>query len=185
MAKTDNASVPAPGPPSLPALPLVPFEEYMLLDDRPAYPMNFFLRLRFAGCLVPERFDDACRQAVARHPLLAARITRRKRRWYLVHRCPPVAVLARTGYAVGQQHLRASVEEGDLTEVQLWRVPRTLGNRLKRPSTGSPARRVARMAALRRAFPPTNVRCVGLDGAVTAGVCCSAGSVSKYSTGVG
>ncbi len=82
MAMTDNARVPVPEVPSLSALPLAPFEEYMWLDDRPAYPMNFFLRLRFAGGLAPELFDNACRQAVARHPLLAARLTRRKRRWY-------------------------------------------------------------------------------------------------------
>ena len=33
------------------ALPLTAFEEYMLRDDRPNYPMNIIARLRFAGQL--------------------------------------------------------------------------------------------------------------------------------------
>jgi hypothetical protein len=67
---------------AVPALPLVPFEEYMLLDDRPAYPMNFFLRLRFDGLLDRQLFCEACCAAVARHPLLSARIVREKRCWH-------------------------------------------------------------------------------------------------------
>jgi NRPS condensation-like uncharacterized protein len=53
-------------------LPLSPFEQYMLIDDRPAYPMTFWIRLNFAGRLHQEHFLDALRQALARHPLLFA-----------------------------------------------------------------------------------------------------------------
>lgn len=53
-------------------LPLAPFEEYMLLEDQPASPMNFHLRLRFQGHLQPEQFQSAAIVAAARHPLLGA-----------------------------------------------------------------------------------------------------------------
>ena len=31
------------------SLPLTAFEEYMLRDDRPSHPMNFFIRLHSRG----------------------------------------------------------------------------------------------------------------------------------------
>ena len=34
-------------------LPLSVYEEFMLADDRPAYPMNFFCRLRWLGQIRP------------------------------------------------------------------------------------------------------------------------------------
>lgn len=60
-------------------LPLVPFEEYMLRDDRADYPMTIFMRLQFSGCLVPAALDEAVETATARHPLLRAQI--RATRW--------------------------------------------------------------------------------------------------------
>ena len=62
-------------------LPLVPFEEYMLLDDRPAYPMDFFFRLRFSGRFDRSTLDSAFDVATARHPLLAAMVRRGGRRF--------------------------------------------------------------------------------------------------------
>ncbi len=53
-------------------LPLVPFEQLMLVDDRPAYPMNFFIRLRFTGRLEREVLSAALRAVLPRHPLLNA-----------------------------------------------------------------------------------------------------------------
>lgn len=53
-------------------LPLVPFEEYMLLDDQPAHPMNFHLRLGFRGSLDPAILMAAAERTVRRHPLLTA-----------------------------------------------------------------------------------------------------------------
>jgi len=60
-------------------LPLVPFEAYMLQDDRPAYPMNFFMRLRFSGRFDRPALESALATAVARHPLLSARVQQRRR----------------------------------------------------------------------------------------------------------
>ncbi|MEE8451461.1 MAG: condensation domain-containing protein [Thermoguttaceae bacterium] len=57
-------------------LPLVPFEQYMLADDGPAYPMNGVFRLRFSGRFDRPALLSAVRAAVARHPLLSARIER-------------------------------------------------------------------------------------------------------------
>lgn len=73
-------------------LALVPFESYMLADDRPAYPMNFFFRLGFAGVLREDRFNDAWRAAVARHPLLGAVVERRRGGlfWTLTDQSPVV-----------------------------------------------------------------------------------------------
>ncbi|NOY42968.1 MAG: hypothetical protein GXP26_14175 [Planctomycetes bacterium] len=56
---------------SLP-LPLVPFEDYMLFDDRPTHPMSFFLRLRLSGSCDAAALDIALRRALERHPLLSA-----------------------------------------------------------------------------------------------------------------
>ena len=62
-------------------LPLVPFEEYMLSDDRPAYPMDFFCRLRFSGQFDRSALGSAFDVAVERHPLLAAMVRRGGRRF--------------------------------------------------------------------------------------------------------
>ena len=38
------------------SLPLTPFEHYMLADDRPEYPMSYFLRLTFSGTFVNQQW---------------------------------------------------------------------------------------------------------------------------------
>ena len=53
-----------------PSLPLTAFEEYMLRDDRPAHPMDFFIRLRFTGRLDRSAVAAAWHRALMRHPLL-------------------------------------------------------------------------------------------------------------------
>lgn len=52
------------------SFPLAVFEEYMLLDDRASYPMEFFCLLRFRGTMDDDRFVQAVRRVVARHPLM-------------------------------------------------------------------------------------------------------------------
>jgi len=61
-------------------LPLVPFEEYMLLDDRPSHPMHFFFRLRFTGRFDSASLEQALEITLRRHPLLTAIIERRGKR---------------------------------------------------------------------------------------------------------
>jgi hypothetical protein len=71
-------------------LPLVPFESYMLADDRRAYPMTGIVRLRFAGQFARTALDEAMAAAVPRHPLLAAVARRSGRGWIWVSAdCPP------------------------------------------------------------------------------------------------
>jgi len=53
-------------------LPLTPFEEYMLADDRPRWPMTFFLRLELRGRYDPMILTSALTAALVRHPLLAS-----------------------------------------------------------------------------------------------------------------
>ena len=59
-----------------PPLKLTPFEEYMLCDDRPDYPMTGFFRLQFSGKLNSRAMDSAIQTATARHPLLRSRVCR-------------------------------------------------------------------------------------------------------------
>lgn len=57
-------------------LPLVAFEQYMVTDDRPDYPTNFFLRLDFSGRFDRPAFGAAVDAALRRHPLLRACVRR-------------------------------------------------------------------------------------------------------------
>lgn len=60
-------------------LPLVAFERYMLADDRLHEPMAFQIRLVWQGTLDPQQLRTALAEAVARHPLLGARLSGRSR----------------------------------------------------------------------------------------------------------
>ncbi len=56
--------------------PLTALEEYMLCDDRPAYPMTGVIRLRFSGFLNRAAWEAAVSTVVQRHVLLRATISR-------------------------------------------------------------------------------------------------------------
>jgi len=55
-------------------LPLVPFERYMLADDRLEYPMTIPVILEFTGELRQPAFVAALRDTLAQHPLLRAHL---------------------------------------------------------------------------------------------------------------
>jgi hypothetical protein len=57
-------------------LPLVPFEQYMLDDDRPGYPMTIVLELEFQGVLRRREFEEAIEVARSRHPILRSHVRR-------------------------------------------------------------------------------------------------------------
>jgi hypothetical protein len=59
--------------------PLLPFEQYMLDDDRPNAPMTFTVVWRLAGHVDAERMRAAVENASRSHPLLGCRI--RRGRW--------------------------------------------------------------------------------------------------------
>lgn len=59
-------------------LRLTPFEQLMLADDRPAYPMTFFIEIAVSGNLKRTEFESAFQSSLNRHPLLIAVI---KRSW--------------------------------------------------------------------------------------------------------
>ena len=76
---------------SLFPLPLAAFEEYMFRDDGPGYPMHIIARLRFAGQLDRADATRAFEQAVARHPLLRAKIQKTatgRLQWIAAGGCP-------------------------------------------------------------------------------------------------
>ncbi|MFN9719713.1 MAG: hypothetical protein ACK58L_13520 [Planctomycetota bacterium] len=76
----EAAAVPA----GLFPLPLTAFEQYMLIDDNPNYPITFFLQFRLKGQLNLEAMMEAYQDAVQRHPLLCCRVERRWGRYYWV-----------------------------------------------------------------------------------------------------
>ncbi len=51
-------------------MPLVPFEHFMLANDRPGHPMSFFVRLTFDGQFDRNLLNAALKTAFALHPLL-------------------------------------------------------------------------------------------------------------------
>lgn len=48
------------------------FEDYMVWDDRPEYPMTFVVRMEFQGAIDELAIEEALPKALARHPLLQA-----------------------------------------------------------------------------------------------------------------
>lgn len=58
-------------------LPLAPFEEYMLLDDRPDYRMEFLVEQSFEGEIDRKAFEAGIVEASRRHPLLSSHVQRR------------------------------------------------------------------------------------------------------------
>ena len=57
-----------------PALPLTVFEQFLLCEDRPAYPWSCFARMHFSGPIDHEAFESALRMVIPRHPLLQSRV---------------------------------------------------------------------------------------------------------------
>ena len=62
---------------------MVPFEQLMLVEERPGFPMCFFLECRVSGPLDADLLRQAITAAAERHPLLRSRVTRRcsRGRW--------------------------------------------------------------------------------------------------------
>lgn len=58
-------------------LPMAPFEQYMLDDDRPSHPMTIVLELDLQGIMRRPEFEEAVEVARARHPMLRAYAQRR------------------------------------------------------------------------------------------------------------
>lgn len=84
-------------PDQLPAdlfpLPLSTWELYMLLDDRPAYPMSSVIDVRLSGRLDEGVFRAALGEVLRRHPLLACLVERRRLgvpRWVLAPELEPM-----------------------------------------------------------------------------------------------
>ena len=67
------------------AFPLTALEEYMLCDDRPAFPMTGIVRLRFSGFLEKAAWEATVNTATERHALLRTTVQQQKgRRLYWI-----------------------------------------------------------------------------------------------------
>ena len=77
-------------------LPLVTFEKHMLFDDRPAFPMNCFLRAHFSGRLDVPTLQVALPAVLARHPLFRARVSMvgRRQTWVACADWPTVSAFS-------------------------------------------------------------------------------------------
>ena len=74
-------------------LPLTLFEEFLLADQRPGFPITFVIQLKFSGRVERAAFEQAVRTAVARHPLLSASVKQMARythRWVLTEEATPI-----------------------------------------------------------------------------------------------
>lgn len=80
---------------SLPLLPLTPFERYMLDDSQPGYSMEVTMQVYFGGVLDTNLLAETLPFALARHPLMTARVTGRGRSrcWQFVPPPPTAEVL--------------------------------------------------------------------------------------------
>jgi hypothetical protein len=68
-------------------------EECLYWQDQPAYPWSWFLRLKLSGCLDRTAFEAAVATALARHPLLTAKVAvvrGRQLRWFSVDDAVPM-----------------------------------------------------------------------------------------------
>jgi len=63
-------------------LRLTPFEEYMLLDDQPAYPMSCFFMIKLRGRFNVSVFESALQKTLANHPLLTSSVTETNGQFY-------------------------------------------------------------------------------------------------------
>jgi len=75
-------------------LRLLPFEEYMLLDDHPAYPMCCFINIKLQGRFDVAVFTSALRETLSYHPLLISLVTETKKRYHW-RRAETMPVVAR------------------------------------------------------------------------------------------
>ncbi|MCL2005311.1 MAG: hypothetical protein FWG73_04015 [Planctomycetaceae bacterium] len=68
--------------PMLFPLRLTPFEEYMLADNLPAYPMCCFIKVKLQGTFNADVFESAIRKTLEYHPLLTGSVTENSGKYY-------------------------------------------------------------------------------------------------------
>jgi hypothetical protein len=78
---------------------LAPFEQLMLVEERPGFPMCFFVECRVAGPLDEHRLRRAVAAAAGRHPLVCSRVAGHasRPRWLSPDVRPALVWLPRTG----------------------------------------------------------------------------------------
>lgn len=88
---------PLPPTKSLFPLPTVPFERYMLADDRPGHPMTNFLEVDLEGPVDVDRLHATLDEVFPRHPLMTSVVeshSGKARRWSITPERPRLHVVA-------------------------------------------------------------------------------------------
>ena len=100
---------------------LTPFEEYMLGDEYPGWPMTFWIRLEFSEPLDTARLNRAVTATAMSHPLLAARVEfDRRRRPYWVP--APVTTVVHEFQSTEQNSEFPTSAPIDLQKEPGWRI---------------------------------------------------------------
>ena len=78
-------------------LPLTTMEEFLLFEDRRAFPWSCYYRLRFAGTLQQQALINAVELVLPRHMLLRSKVELQGKchRWVEVHDAMPELVWLR------------------------------------------------------------------------------------------
>lgn len=80
---------------SIPAPHFSAIEQYLFVDNRSSYPLDFFYRLKFDGVLDERHLADAFQAALKLHPLFRSIVSRRGRQytWSTCESLPALSVL--------------------------------------------------------------------------------------------
>ncbi|MEQ8789132.1 MAG: chromosome condensation protein [Pirellulaceae bacterium] len=92
-------------------LPLTTIEEFLLWEDRRAYPWSCFVRLRFSGRIEQPSLEQAIRDVMPRHPLLCAKVVTRGRREYWQAVDDPMPEIVWIDGAPGQDYPRTGHQD--------------------------------------------------------------------------
>ena len=109
-----------------------PIDWYFLCDDSPAFPMVFYVELRFSGTIDREGMSAALTKALYRHPLLYATVNpdkRRRLRWTLApNQMPSIHwdTSASVGLADQGEYLDISLQPG----LRIWGIQSSSETRL-------------------------------------------------------
>ena len=98
----------------------------MFLDDTPAFPMYSWQSLRFSGRVDREKFGEAYRRAMTRHPLMRSRVVQRGKKYFWETLSEPPEIIERTrGAEESARAVEADIRVGSGVRVFYDRIDRS------------------------------------------------------------